>query len=325
MQEALNKHGMFNECEPNCGLWNIFRDQKATSEQAHDLLNFREIGQLGFENSVKTRILKQASTVTFKRKKRLCTFHVSKTEKRRIKQVEKESKLTQRFLKCHLARLLTHPGEVTANPELCCGPISPIPRAIVASNGLPYKATKSTVTGYLEKRYNGVPVVLQALPVNWIPECVILEGMFMIQTPPLPNMHCMELYVKLLIQKFVRPHLYAGATEIHVVFDNPGSLPETPKEVEHIRRDQGKTVEDNHECVTFESASPTPKKWRSIIGCRKCKKCLTAYIASEMLTLCPFYLKGSQSFVSNIGTKAYRVTPFMGQRMHSSCTQYGRM
>ena len=49
MLDGILQHGMFHECDENQGLWNIFTDYKATAEQSHDMLNYREIGQVGFE------------------------------------------------------------------------------------------------------------------------------------------------------------------------------------------------------------------------------------------------------------------------------------
>lgn len=68
---------------------------------------------------------------------------------------------------------------------MLCGPISTEPLQIPMVHV--HKAAKNTVTNYLKKRYSTVPVVLEALPANWIPDSVILEGMFMIQTPPLSS------------------------------------------------------------------------------------------------------------------------------------------
>ncbi len=56
--------------------------------------------------------------------------------------------------------------------------------------------------------------------------------MFML---PIPTMSTMKYYVKLLFSKYVKPHFQ----EVHVVFDNPSALPESPKEIEHRRRDKG--------------------------------------------------------------------------------------
>ena len=69
-----------------------------------------------------------------------------------------------------------------------------------------------------------LPVVIPSLPQGWIPDVAILEGTFIIQTPPIPTMTYMQDY----LTKFVRPHFAAGVTEVHVIVDNPGALPETP-------------------------------------------------------------------------------------------------
>ena len=45
MLDAICTHALFNNAEENKGLWNILLQQKASSEQACDLLRFREIGQ----------------------------------------------------------------------------------------------------------------------------------------------------------------------------------------------------------------------------------------------------------------------------------------
>lgn len=52
----------------------------------------------------------------------------------------------------------------------------------------------------------------------------------MVQTTPFPTMENMKEYC--LSCTYVKPHYSAGATEVYVIFDNPGGLPETPKELE---------------------------------------------------------------------------------------------
>ena len=122
------------------------------------------------------------------------------------------------------------------------------------------------------------------MPPGWIPDSVVLEGMFLIQTSPLPNMSSMKEYVKLLLFRFVRPHFSAGVKEVHVVFDNPGSQEETPKELEKARRDKAAEIQmSTHHCMSFCSELLVPDKWRSILSCRKCKMNLTSYVADDML------------------------------------------
>ena len=99
----------------------------------------------------------------------------------------------------------------------------------------------------------------------------------------------MREYVKLILFKYVKPHLTAGAFEVHVVFDYPGGLGESPKEIEQRRRDQTRDQTDKfeHKCTTLSSASPVPKNWRSLLSCRNCKENLTAYVGEELLELGP--------------------------------------
>ena len=89
----------------------------------------------------------------------------------------------------------------------------------------------------------------------------------MIQTPAIATMSTMPDYVKLLLDRYVKPHLIPGAIEVHVVFDHPGGLPETPKEIEHRLR--YKEVDQQHNCLSFSSTSPIPIKWRTVIECKE--------------------------------------------------------
>ena len=250
--------------------------KQASEEQHHDLMNFRTIGQKGFEQFVERKYLKTASTNAPVRQKRLCTFSVKPTQKRRIQQVEREKKQYQRYLKRTLAWVAEH-GAASVDAETLFRPIQSVPRALVDVYGFPYKSNKSSTTSFLQHRYKNPPPVIHTLPHGWTPDTVILEGMFLIQTPPLPTMSCMKEYVKMLLARFVLPHFVAGVTAVHVVFDCPGSLPETPKELEQRRRDKAVDT-SNHNCTQFSSDMILPCKWRSIIACRTCKKELTSYL-----------------------------------------------
>ena len=310
MIELISAHGMFHQSPDNQGLHNFLQNKQATPEQAHDLLNFRDIGQKGFENYTSSKLLKLPSTNAPVRKKRLYTFTLTKTVKQRVKQVERERKITQRLLKRQLSWVAQH-GCDDPLSDMLYGPISPVPRALVDSNGLPYKGSKSNTTTYLENRYRQASVIVPAFPPGWVPDVVILEGMFMIQTSPIPTMSYMTDYVQYLLTRFVCPHFAAGVKEVHVVFDNPGSQSETPKEPEQMRRDrasESQTSTCRHECISFHSNCCIPAKWRTILECRACKKALTTYIAEEMLHLITRYIKRSQEFVCNIAQSAYVTT-----------------
>ena len=272
MLKAIADHGLFHDNEENSGLWNVFKMLKATNEQAHDLLNFRVIGQLGHEAYINAKLLNTPSTAAPVRRKRLCTFSSSQAEKRRIKQADKEAKMSQRYMKKTIAWLAEN-GPQGKDLGTLLGPPLVAPKALMDSEGLPYKGTKSTTTTYLERRYTTPSIISGDLPPSWTPHAAILEGMFMIQVSPLPIMSSMEEYVKLLLSRFVRPHFCAGVIEVHVVFDSPGTQKESPKEIEQRRRDKSASeVVGAHECIEFSGDLLVPEKWRSVLSCRNCKK-----------------------------------------------------
>ena len=70
-----------------------------TTEQMHDLMNFRQIGQAEFEDHVSYRILHTPSTDAPRRRKRLQTFSSTKTTKRKLKQIDHDRKIRQTCLK----------------------------------------------------------------------------------------------------------------------------------------------------------------------------------------------------------------------------------
>ena len=111
---------------------------------------------------------------------------------------------------------------------------------------------------------------------------------------------------------FVKPHFNAGAIEVHGVFDVPGLQPESPKEIEQLRRDKNtqEATTNTHNCIQFCSDLLVPEKWRSVLGgCRTCKKNLTEYITDDMLKLIPRTLRSHQQFIANVGSQPYATTP----------------
>ena len=123
----------------------------------------------------------------------------------------------------------------------------------------------------------------------------------MVQTEPFPTMENMKEYVKMLFLKYGRPHYVFGVLKVHVIFDNPGTLPETPKELEQKRRNM-KTANTNlnHECSELSDTAAIHEKWRDLLSCRKYKQWLTEYVASMMLNIAPLFLSSDQEFITNI-------------------------
>ena len=153
----------------------------------------------------------------------------------------------------------------------------PIPLAIATNDRLPRKGQKSSMIKCIESRYHQStpPVMLNSLSTEWIPEACFLEGMFMINSVPLGTHRTFSDYTKFLIQRFIIPCFKQGSQSVHVIFDNPGRLPQTPKSCERARCDLSAPIHEGHTCDTIESQMSIPKKWsKGLIDCCTYKKSL---------------------------------------------------
>ena len=63
------------------------------------------------------------------------------------------------------------------------------------------------------------------LPCTMVPDIVILEGMFLINTSPLIIHSSMKDYARFLLKRFAIPHFIKGVIQVHILFDNPGCIP----------------------------------------------------------------------------------------------------
>ena len=113
-----------------------------------------------------------------------------------------------------------------------------------------------------------------------------------------------------------------GVIEVHVVFDAPGLQAESPKEIEQLRRDQKNNTSTSHHCIDFCSDLLVLEKWRTILGCRTCKKSLTAYVADDMLRLIcsDHFFRSHQTFITNIGGQTYATNGQTRQLRTDLCT-----
>ena len=112
------------------------------------------------------------------------------------------------------------------------------------------------------------------------PDTIIYDGMFLIQTIPIPNT-TMNDYVKLLLNRFVKHHLDNGVNEVHIIFDHPKDTIH-PKCIEHELRDQQSTP-SQHVHQSFSDQMKVPSKWHELLQCRKCKRGLVVYIGTCIL------------------------------------------
>ena len=75
-------------------------------------------------------------------------------------------------------------------------------------------------------------------------------------------------YARFLLRRFIVTQFTKGEKEVHVIFDNPGRLQNTPKHFEHKRRD-GSAKVIAHMCEEITNSTLLPhKNWRltSIVG-----------------------------------------------------------
>ena len=154
-----------------------------------------------------------------------------------------------------------------------------LPRAISDPNGNLHKGQKSYTTKWLENRYKDL--VCNQLLGGWVPDVVVLEGMFTINTSPLTTHSTMKDYSQFLLCRFVLHHLTNGCSEVHVVFDNPGRQPNSPKSFERKRRDDTASLSTDHKHLTFRDACPIPSKWRDCLAGRECKRALVLYLGQS--------------------------------------------
>ena len=182
-------------------------------------------------------------------------------------------------------------------PSGCVSNFIARPCALSDSNGLPHKGNKSKATDFFETRYKRFDVIVSAFPSGWIPDSVILEGMFLIQTAPAPGVSTFRQYTDILLNRFIHPHIRAGATEVHVLFDDPDNSIQSPKEIERQKRDNSVHIDSEHECVQIEPEGVVPTDWRGkLLNCRKCKRLLCEFLGQEMIQLVPSKLRENQTF-----------------------------
>ena len=263
--------------ESNRGITNVFNGITASLSQSHDLLNFRKIGYDNNMRYIKHRLLKVPSTSAPIRQQRLLTFATKQKRKTRMTHKERESKQTIKCLRQRLAWCNRTGQSYNTTSEQ----YSIYPRAICDETGIPQRGAKANWTDKLSKRYSlaNPPVVFNTLPTGWVPEAVIIDGMFLIQCAPLRQTSTISRYAELLFNRFTLHHFKSGAIEVHLIFDSPSMQPFNPKNYERTRRDSAHTSTNSHKHITFTPFTKIPNSWRSLIECRECKQSIMAALS----------------------------------------------
>ena len=106
----------------------------------------------------------------------------------------------------------------------------------------------------------------------------------MLNTSPIGTHKTFSDYGDFLFVRFIVPQWRRGSKEVHVIFDNPGRIPESPKLFERARHDDCATVLSNHLCNEITNNSQIPSKWReNFINCRNCKRKLVIFLTNYFL------------------------------------------
>ena len=148
------------------------------------------------------------------------------------------------------------------------------------------KGQKSYSTKAIETRYkeSSPAVILSGLLQGWKPECSIIDRMFIINTTPLGTHRTLADYAQFLIRRFILPQFSKDSKEVHVIFDNPSRLQQTPKYFERLRHDAIAPVATGHTCDEFHSHRIIPSKWReNVLNCRLCKRNLVCFLTQYFL------------------------------------------
>ena len=292
---ALEKANLFDTERRNCGLVNYFTNDKATEKKYHDLLNFRKIGEEEYQLRILYFILKQPSVKAPNRRRALQTFSHKQVNKKRVSQLEKDKKLLITAMKNKI-QFAKKTGKPVENPDeqLVLYPLS-----LCDNEGNPNKGQKHYFTKVIENRYKSLssPIIKPHFPSNWIPQCSIVEGMFLINTSPLPNHTTLADYGRFLLKRYIISQFKKGASEVHVIFDQPNHFRNTPKYFEQKRRDKKAMVDSDHTCHTISINTLLPhKKWReNYLNCRTCKRSLVVFLGNFFLQNASEYLASHQS------------------------------
>ena len=209
---------------PDLKLRNTFSGVTTTQQQEHDLLEFRSIGQNDSDAFVSNTYLKHRAIKT--KRHNLRTFSQMKVIKKLLNQMHKEKDMVATCLRKRLMWLQMTEEEMEGSNEQYLE----LPRAIADPSGKPHKGQKSNTTKSYESKFTDA--VATSFPYGWLPDSVIMEGMFMINATPIRVHSKMIEYVHYLLQQFLGWYLQVGVQEVHVVFDCPGKFKEHPKSIE---------------------------------------------------------------------------------------------
>ena len=147
-------------------------------------------------------------------------------------------------------------------------------------DGYPHKANKSHWTDKLQQRYQLIEPRVFINQPQWVPQAVIIDAMFVINTKPLRRTITIADYGNLLFHQHAVQHYKAGTIEVHLIFDNPRRQNFNPKQYEQARRYNKNT---KHEHQSFDPNSNIPQRWDEYLQCTTCKRSIVEAIGLHFL------------------------------------------
>ena len=220
--EVISNSQLITKQPSNRGLINFATGVLVEPEITDDLLNARTMGRKDFEIAVQYYFFKNPSIKFQKRKRKLLTFSTTQKKKRK----QSPAKLEQKTITICTKRAVAWANQHQTTTDCIGVQFIEQPRAFVDVNNKPTKGQKSLITQSLAARYTNI--LSKSLPEKWVPELVILDGMFLVHVKPFGRNTNFAEYARLLLRRFVQPHFKRGTKEVHVLFDRPPNQTSTP-------------------------------------------------------------------------------------------------
>ena len=176
-----------------------------------------------------------------------------KVTKKKMNDIEKELKDTTKLLRRRLewCRLTGEAYDPSTEQY------SVYPRALCDSKGQMHSGTKSTWHDKLDARYQH-NLLHVAMPQGWIPDVVIVDGMFTLNSNPMRCSSIITEHAKSLYLRFVAPYYALGAKEVHIVYDKAPTQHFDPKTFERSKRDSKVNRKQHvHQCIDFTPSTKT--------------------------------------------------------------------
>ncbi|KAJ8036249.1 hypothetical protein HOLleu_20166 [Holothuria leucospilota] len=280
--EKLNDaHSLFSPNIQPDNVTQIFTGEISSHQVSADLTTFYEKGEDDFIAYVKCVVLNTSGQKPPKRCRRnLKTFTVKKKTVFKQKQELKDHRMQIASLRRQIAFSKSSNQPVQSLMQFLC-----LPRAICTTDQLPVKASKASAANEYQKRYPDSFSSCFSSVENDPTCCYIVEGMFLINCPPLRIHTTFQEYANFLYRRWVQKAIYQfKAKEIHIVFDHPQRHGPSPKDIERDRR-HSESEEALYTELLPETPCPPSNNWKKFLAVRSQKRLLVNFLSAQMLLL----------------------------------------